>query len=704
MADDEHGDAVDPTAQYRALTEVVTDAIVTIDADSTIRFANDAIEDVFGHAPDELRGRSLTVLMDDDLASDHEAGFTRYLRTGDRTLDWDYVELVGRHRDGSPIPLGVSFAEFTDDGERLFTGVVRDITDRKAWEARLTRLNDLSHELVDQPSATDVCTRVHTAAEELFDAAVAMALYDDDRGELRREVASAGFDHPDRPLSGLLDLAWEAFATSETLVAHAGPAADVALPGVTPFERVRIEPLGKHGVLLVAATAERSTTDTAGWTLARVLADRTTTAFERLERERTLQQRNRQLEERNAALDRVNRLNDIIRSLTTELVDATTRTELQARVCEALAAADPFEFVWFGVPDPVDEVLDPRASAGVDGFLDERTVPLSGDEAGADAAPGPAGRAATTRAVLVENDLHTDPPFAGWRRTALERGFRAVAAVPIEYDDVQYGVLTLYAAESGAFDHMERTVLGELGGMVGYAINAVERRNALVDEGAVELEYRVTDAELAVIQFVRETGARFEFETVMADPDDGLRVFFTVHGASPETTRSFADDAPTVEDLRLVSEVDDDAHLYEAWISEDGPIGTLVGLNAVPREFTATADAAWFTVELPRSADVRRFTATLDRAYDGLDLAARRERDRPIQTEQEFRARLEDQLTSRQLRALETAYWNGYFAWPRTSTGEEVAESLGVSQPTFNRHLRSAERNLLDLLFDEADG
>lgn len=244
MADDEHGDAVDPTAQYRALTEVVTDAIVTIDADSTIRFANDAIEDVFGYAPDELGGRSLTVLMDDDLASDHEAGFARYLRTGDRTLDWDYVELVGRHRDGSPIPLGVSFAEFTDDGERLFTGVVRDISDRKAWEARLTRLNDLSHELVEQPSATDVCTRVHTAAEELFDAAVAMALYDDDRGELRREVASAGFDNPDRPLSGLLDLAWEAFATSETLVAHTGPAADVALPARLHDLRVL---LGRRG-------------------------------------------------------------------------------------------------------------------------------------------------------------------------------------------------------------------------------------------------------------------------------------------------------------------------------------------------------------------------------------------------------------------------------------------------------------------------
>ncbi|WP_458210705.1 helix-turn-helix domain-containing protein [Haladaptatus sp. NG-SE-30] len=70
---------------------------------------------------------------------------------------------------------------------------------------------------------------------------------------------------------------------------------------------------------------------------------------------------------------------------------------------------------------------------------------------------------------------------------------------------------------------------------------------------------------------------------------------------------------------------------------------------------------------------------------------ARRKRNRPIQTEHDFRAKLKRLLTDRQSEALETAYWSGFFEWPRESNGQEIAESLGVSQPTFNRHLRAAE-------------
>lgn len=698
MSDDHDDTPVSPAAQYRALAEVAKDIVVTIDADSTVRFVNDAVEDVFGYAPEKLLGRSLTVLMDDALAAEHEAGFERYLRSGERELDWDYVELVGRHRDGSAVPLGVSFAEFTDDGERLFTGIVRDISERKAWERRLVALDELSRTLTEQTTVEGICDRLHETTTEMVGGAVAVALYGDDRSELVRKRACPEFDREGlASLAGLADLAWEAFATGESQTAHAGDGATAPLPGGTPFEYVHAEPLGRHGVLLTAAeTSDDAPVESAVVELAGVLADRATTAFDRLERERTLQEHNSMLEERNEALGRLERLNDIIRTLTTRLVDATSRGEIESEVPAVLVEAAPFEFVWFGVADPVSGALEPRASAGHgEGILDEPTDPE---------ALGPTGRAVATREVHVENDLHTDPPYEPWRRRALERGFRAVAAIPVDHGVVHYGVLTLYAGESGVFDRMERTVLGELGEMVGYAINAVERRNALLDEGAVELEYRVADEEaLAVLGFVRETGARLEFETVISDPDGVLRVFFTVHGASPTAVREFVDDAPTMTALRLVTDGDDGAHLYEARISDDGLIGTILGLNAVPREITVTRDEAWFTVELPRSVDVRQFTAALGRVYDGLELVARRELDRPVQTKQEFRARLAERLTDRQFRALEAAYWNGYFASPRENTGREIAESLAISQPTFNRHLRSAERRLFDLLFGDAD-
>jgi hypothetical protein len=59
---------------------------------------------------------------------------------------------------------------------------------------------------------------------------------------------------------------------------------------------------------------------------------------------------------------------------------------------------------------------------------------------------------------------------------------------------------------------------------------------------------------------------------------------------------------------------------------------------------------------------------------------------------------------SRQLETLQTAYHSGYFEWPRDRTGEEVAEALGITQPTFTGHLRAAERKLRAMLFDDATG
>ncbi|WP_223302167.1 helix-turn-helix domain-containing protein [Haladaptatus sp. R4] len=61
---------------------------------------------------------------------------------------------------------------------------------------------------------------------------------------------------------------------------------------------------------------------------------------------------------------------------------------------------------------------------------------------------------------------------------------------------------------------------------------------------------------------------------------------------------------------------------------------------------------------------------------------------------------LAESLTDRQRTALETAYLAGFFEWPRNSTGEEVAELLDVSAPTFHQHLRHAQSKLLKTFFD----
>ena len=127
---------------YHAVAEAATDAIITIDSDSTIIIVNPATERIFGYSTEEMIGQPLTMLMPEYLRHLHKAGITRYLETGRKHIQWSAVQLPGLHKTGKEIPLEISFAEFTRNGRRFFIGIARDITERRRLQdkqARLTR-------------------------------------------------------------------------------------------------------------------------------------------------------------------------------------------------------------------------------------------------------------------------------------------------------------------------------------------------------------------------------------------------------------------------------------------------------------------------------------------------------------------------------------------------------------------------------------
>ncbi|HLL77154.1 MAG TPA: PAS domain S-box protein, partial [Pyrinomonadaceae bacterium] len=123
--------------QFRAVAETAPDAIITIDEESTILFANQSTRKIFGYHREELRGRPLTTLMPEYLRRLHQAGVKRFVETGQRHISWEAVELPGLHKDGHEVPLEISFSEFFTKGKRHFTGVVRDITERKRSQEAL---------------------------------------------------------------------------------------------------------------------------------------------------------------------------------------------------------------------------------------------------------------------------------------------------------------------------------------------------------------------------------------------------------------------------------------------------------------------------------------------------------------------------------------------------------------------------------------
>jgi hypothetical protein len=132
-------------ARHRVVVETASDAVVSIDEGGAIILANPATKRIFGFNSEELIGKPLTVLMPGAMRQLHEAGFKRYLKTSARQLNWQGTELTALRANGEEFPVEVSFGEMTADRRKVFTGFIRDISEKKrAEEAILASERNLS--------------------------------------------------------------------------------------------------------------------------------------------------------------------------------------------------------------------------------------------------------------------------------------------------------------------------------------------------------------------------------------------------------------------------------------------------------------------------------------------------------------------------------------------------------------------------------
>jgi PAS domain S-box-containing protein len=122
---------------HRVVLETASDAVVSIDHRGDILGANPATATTFGYEPSELIGQPLTILMPEYMRNLHTAGLKRYQETTHRHINWQSTELIGLRKNGEEFPIEVSFGEITNNGHRVFTGFIRDISGRKQAEEAL---------------------------------------------------------------------------------------------------------------------------------------------------------------------------------------------------------------------------------------------------------------------------------------------------------------------------------------------------------------------------------------------------------------------------------------------------------------------------------------------------------------------------------------------------------------------------------------
>lgn len=129
-------------ARIKSIVDAAVDGIFSINTDGVITSANTAGAAIFGYEPDEIIGEKVNMLMDEPHRSIHDQYLERYLTTGEaRVIGVGGREVPGRHRDGRTIPLELGISEVKMESGHFFTGILRNITKRKAAEAELHAAN-----------------------------------------------------------------------------------------------------------------------------------------------------------------------------------------------------------------------------------------------------------------------------------------------------------------------------------------------------------------------------------------------------------------------------------------------------------------------------------------------------------------------------------------------------------------------------------
>lgn len=136
-------------ARTRAILDAAVDGIITIDEAGIIRSVNPAAERIFGYRAVEMVGRNVNMLMPEPYRSEHDGYLRNYMHSGQARIIGLGREVQGRRKDGTVFPMDLAVGEGALGGGRIFAGMVRDITDRKAVEERLRAADERFRILVE---------------------------------------------------------------------------------------------------------------------------------------------------------------------------------------------------------------------------------------------------------------------------------------------------------------------------------------------------------------------------------------------------------------------------------------------------------------------------------------------------------------------------------------------------------------------------
>ena len=686
----EHQRALEESEQrYRTLVENFPNGgVALLDEDLRHTIVGGQGFDNLDFDASDLQDELVRDVYEGDIREKIESNYRAALAGDDTTFE---VDVQDRTFDFRAVPL-------TWENDEVFgiMAMSQDVTDRSRYESQLQALYESAREFLTATSAPEITETLVESADDIIDIpGIVVYEYDAERERLvpGRTSHEAGFMRDEFPEVACNDssITGHVFTEGEPMYFENvldAPTLQVS-PDETEMRAGLFVPLGTDR-LLIAASREVDGFDANTRQLLELLATNAEAALERIGSERELIHRNEQL----VAL---NSLNEVVSEITDAVIDQSTRDGIESTVCEHLADSESYHLAWIGDIDTASQTVNERTLAGIEDYLDGVTISVDPDD---ERSKGPTGRALRTGEIQTVQDIAADSRQDPWRDHMERYGVRSAAAIPIVHEDSAYGVLNVYAERSNAFEGREREMLSHLGEIVGHAIAATERKQALMSDELVELEFQSRDM-FGVLDDTWELPGTITFDRTISIGDGEFLIYGAATPDAVDSLPDLVDRFPYWHDVTLHS--DGNPRRFELRVTNPPVFSAVASVGGYVEDVYIEDGDVSFTIHLAPSVDVRNVIDTVMDEYPEVEMVRRRQITRSDEETYHLQRHLVSSLTDRQRAALDTAFHSGFFEWPRVRSGKEVAESMGVSPPTFHQHLRKAQRKVFEAVYSTSN-
>jgi DNA-binding NarL/FixJ family response regulator len=368
------------------------------------------------------------------------------------------------------------------------------------------------------------------------------------------------------------------------------------------------------------------------------------------------------------------------------LTGTSSREGLAREFCEHLVGERGYGCAWVGTGNDSGRVV-PLGAAGSSGYVDS-VVDM--DTTLADATE-------PALVALAEDDVTVEGAIRGgssddWEVVAREHGFESALGVPLEHDGAVFGVLAVYKS-TGGVGPAEPTQLEEYGESLGYALRSARWKESLLSPTPVAVELELGGDAVPLVAFDGNLPDGARTSVLMTVPREETLLYVL------EVTGADEADLAGLDDVEDVTADIADGDTFRCELAAPAPAPEMQVADCGGRVVDVTVSDGRSTVTATH--EQKGIDMLLDRVrsvFPGASVRAIRSAGSatpdPMDTE------LLDPLTDKQHRALELAYYDGYFKRPRDHDTTEIAEKLGVTRQTLTHHLRAGQEKLFERLLD----